>query len=50
MSNSGTLASNKQNTTSPKHNDDVSPLISQYLISGFSIFVAVLVTELFKEN
>ncbi len=33
VSNSGTLASNGQNTTRPKYNDDISLLISQYLIS-----------------
>jgi hypothetical protein len=33
-SNSETLASNKQNTASPQYNDDISLLISQYLISG----------------
>jgi hypothetical protein len=32
VSNSGTLASNRQNTTSPKYNDDISFLISHYLI------------------
>ncbi len=31
---SGALASNKQNTRSPKYNDDIPLLISQYLISG----------------
>jgi hypothetical protein len=36
FSNSGTLASNRQNTESPKYNDDISMLISQYLISGAS--------------
>jgi hypothetical protein len=34
MSNSRTLASNIQNTANPKHNDGISVLISQYLISG----------------
>jgi hypothetical protein len=33
-SNSGTLSSNRQNTSRPKYNDDISLLISQYLISG----------------
>jgi hypothetical protein len=33
VSNSGTLALNRQNTASPKYNDDISLLISQYLIS-----------------
>jgi hypothetical protein len=33
-SNSGTLASNWQNASSPKYNDDISLLISQYLISA----------------
>jgi hypothetical protein len=33
MSNSGALASKRQNTASPKYNDDISLLISQYLIS-----------------
>ncbi len=35
MSNSGTPASNRQNTASPKLNDNTSMLISQYLISAF---------------
>jgi hypothetical protein len=30
--NSGTEASNRQNTASPKYNDDISLLISRYLI------------------
>jgi hypothetical protein len=34
MSNSGTLASNTQNTANPKYNDDISSLISQYHISA----------------
>ncbi len=34
-SNSGTRASNRQNTASPKHNDNISLLISKYLISDF---------------
>ncbi len=34
-SDSGTLASNLQNTSSPKYNDDISLLISQYLISAW---------------
>jgi hypothetical protein len=33
VSNSGTPASNRMNIESPKYNDDVSLLISQYLIS-----------------
>jgi hypothetical protein len=33
VSNPGTLASNWQNTASPKYNDDISLLISQDLIS-----------------
>jgi hypothetical protein len=33
-SNSGTLVSNWQNTSNPKYNNDISLLISQYLISG----------------
>jgi hypothetical protein len=33
VSNPGTPASNWQNTASPKYNDDISLLISQYLIS-----------------
>jgi hypothetical protein len=33
VSNSGTLDSNWQNTSSPKYKDDISMLISQYLIS-----------------
>ncbi len=33
-SNYGALASNWQNTSSPKYNDDISLLISQYLISS----------------
>jgi hypothetical protein len=33
VSNSGTLASNRQNTASPNYNGDISLLISQYLIS-----------------
>ncbi len=32
VSNSVTQASNRQNTASPKYNDDISLLISQYLI------------------
>jgi hypothetical protein len=43
VSNSGILASNKQNTTSPKYNYDI--LISQYLIPGTGyIFVNLVVT------
>ncbi len=34
MSSSGTLAPNRQNTASPKYNDDISLLISQYLLSA----------------
>jgi hypothetical protein len=34
VSNSGTVASKRQNTASSKFNDDISLLISQYLISG----------------
>jgi hypothetical protein len=34
VSNSGTLASNRQNTASPKYNDDISLLISQHLATG----------------
>jgi hypothetical protein len=34
LSNSGALASNRQNTVSPKYNDDISLLISQYLFSA----------------
>ncbi len=34
VSNSGTLVSNRQNRESPKYNDDISLLISQYFISG----------------
>jgi hypothetical protein len=34
MSNSGTVASNRQNTASTKYNYDLSLLISPYLISG----------------
>jgi hypothetical protein len=34
VSNSGTLTSNRQNTASPKYNDDISLPISQYHISG----------------
>jgi hypothetical protein len=34
VTNSGALASNKQNTASTKYNDDISLLISKYLISG----------------
>ncbi len=34
ISNSGTLASNRQNAASPKYNDDISLLISQYLITA----------------
>jgi hypothetical protein len=37
MSNSGTLASNRQNTASQKFNDNISMLISQYLISAFIV-------------
>ncbi len=37
MSNSRTLASNRQNTARPKYNDDISLLISQYLISALSV-------------
>jgi hypothetical protein len=33
MSNSGTLASDRQDTASLKYNDDICLLISQYLIS-----------------
>ncbi len=33
-SDSGTPASNRQNTENPKYNDDISLLISQYLISA----------------
>jgi alpha-D-ribose 1-methylphosphonate 5-triphosphate synthase subunit PhnH len=32
VTHSGTLASNRQNKASPKYNDDISLLISQYLI------------------
>ncbi len=35
VSNSGTLASNRQNTASPKYNDDNFLLIEQYLISEY---------------
>jgi hypothetical protein len=35
VSNSGTPASNRQNTASPKYKDDISLLISQYLIAGW---------------
>ncbi len=35
VSNSVTLASNRQNTASRKYNDDISLLISQYLILGW---------------
>jgi hypothetical protein len=34
VSNSGNLASNRQKISSPKYNDDISLLISQYLISA----------------
>ncbi len=34
ISYSGTLASNRQNTANPEYNDDISLLISQYLISA----------------
>ncbi len=34
MSNTGTLASNRQNTVSPKYNEDIPLLILQYLISA----------------
>jgi hypothetical protein len=34
VSNIGTLVSNRQNTASIKYNDDISLLISLYLISG----------------
>ncbi len=34
-SNSGTRASNRQNTASPKYNDNISLLISKHLISDF---------------
>jgi hypothetical protein len=37
------LAPNKQNTASPKYNDDISLLISQYLISGcFDAIITVV--------
>jgi hypothetical protein len=36
VSNSETQASNMQNTARPKYNDDISLLISQYLISDKS--------------
>jgi hypothetical protein len=34
MLNSGTLASKRQNTASPKDNDDISLLILRYLFPG----------------
>jgi hypothetical protein len=37
VSNSGTPASYRQNKASPEYNDDISFLISQYLISDFYI-------------
>ncbi len=36
--NYGTLAPKWRNTSSPKYNDDISLLISQYLISGHSLW------------
>jgi hypothetical protein len=37
VSNSKTLDSNRQNTSSPKYYDDISLLISQYLISELKV-------------
>jgi hypothetical protein len=33
---SGTSAKNRQDTASPEYNDDISSLVSQYLMSSFS--------------
>jgi hypothetical protein len=44
VSNSGTLASNRQNTASPKYNDGISLLI-QYLISAVQIMFVQYYTD-----
>ncbi len=43
VSNSGTLASNTQNTASPKLNDDISMLISQYFSSEVAQVICLAV-------
>jgi hypothetical protein len=50
MSNSGTLASDRQNTASPKYNDYISLLISHYLIPGPNPEAVVLVVRVKKNS
>jgi hypothetical protein len=46
LPNSGTLASNRQNTASPKYNDDTYLMISQFLISDFTTIFPSIISSL----